>query len=61
MNVIAMVTLAAVIVTEKIAKPGRWFSIGVRTGALALGVAIWIDPSIAHGLYFDPTPAHMDM
>lgn len=61
MNVIAMVSLAAVIVTEKIAKPGRWFSIAVGAGALALGVAIWIDPSIAHGLYLDPTQARMDM
>ena len=49
------------IVTEKIAKPGRWFSIAVGAGALALGIAIWIDPSIAHDLHLDPTPAHMNM
>ena len=51
MNVLAMVVLAAVIVVEKIFKPGRWFSVGVGLVALALGIAIWADPSLAPGLH----------
>ena len=51
MSVVAMVVLAAVIVAEKLWSPGRWFSILVGGGAVALGVAIWIDPSLASGLH----------
>ena len=51
MSVVAMVVLAAVIVAEKLLAPGRWFSITVGLGAVALGVAIWIDPSLASGLH----------
>jgi predicted metal-binding membrane protein len=51
MSVVAMVVLAAVIVTEKVLAPGRWFSVLIGTAAVALGVAIWIDPSLAPGLH----------
>jgi predicted metal-binding membrane protein len=50
MNLYAMVVLAFVILVEKVLAPGRWFSIGIGVAALGLGVAIWIDPSLAHGL-----------
>jgi hypothetical protein len=46
-----MVVLAAVILAEKLLSPGRWFSIAVGVGAVALGVAIWIEPSLASGLH----------
>ena len=51
MNVVAMVVLAAVIVIEKIVAPGRWFSVAVGAAAFGLGVAIWLDPSVATGFY----------
>jgi predicted metal-binding membrane protein len=54
MNVYAMVVLAAVIVTEKILAPGRWFSVVVGLAAFALGIAIWVDPSLAAGFYTAP-------
>jgi predicted metal-binding membrane protein len=58
MSVVAMVVLAAVILTEKLVAPGRWFSIAVGAAAVALGVSIWIDPSLAPGLHATTT---MDM
>jgi predicted metal-binding membrane protein len=51
MSVVAMVVLAAVILAEKLLAPGRWFSIAIGVAALALGVAIWIHPSLAGGLH----------
>jgi predicted metal-binding membrane protein len=51
MNVVAMVALAAVILIEKLLAPGRWFSIAVGAAVIALGVAIWINPSLAPGLH----------
>ena len=51
MSVVAMVVLAAVILAEKLLAPGRWFSVAVGVGAVALGVAIWINPSLAPGLH----------
>ena len=57
MNVLAMVVLAAVIVVEKIIKPGRWFSVGVGLVAFALAIAIWVDPSLAPGLHATSTVA----
>jgi hypothetical protein len=43
--------LAAVILGEKLLAPGRWFSIAVGAAAVGLGVAIWINPSLAPGLH----------
>jgi predicted metal-binding membrane protein len=57
MNVYAMVALAAVIVVEKILVPGRWFSVLVGLAALGLGIAIWVDPSLAAGFH---APAVME-
>jgi predicted metal-binding membrane protein len=51
MSVVAMVGLAAVILAEKLLAPGRWFSIAVGAAAVALGVAIWINPALARGLH----------
>jgi len=51
MSIVAMVVLAAIILAEKLLSPGRWFSIAVGLGAVALGIAIWIDPSLASGLH----------
>jgi hypothetical protein len=51
MSVVAMLVLAAVIILEKVLLPGRWFSITVGVAAFALGVAIWIHPSLAGGLH----------
>lgn len=51
MNVVAMVVLAAVIVTGKILVAGRWFSIAVGLVAFGLAAAIWVDPSLAPGLH----------
>jgi predicted metal-binding membrane protein len=51
MSVVAMVVLAAVILAEKLLAPGRWFSMAVGAAAVALGVAIWINPSLAPGLH----------
>jgi predicted metal-binding membrane protein len=51
MNLLAMVVLAAVIVTEKVFVPGRWFSVAVGGGALALAGAIWLDPGLAPGFH----------
>lgn len=55
MNLIAMVVLATVIVVEKVLAPGRWFSIAIGAGAFAFGIAIWIHPSVAGGLYVAPS------
>jgi predicted metal-binding membrane protein len=57
MNVYAMVVLAAVIVVEKVLVPGRWFSVAVGLAALGLGIAIWVDPSLAPGFH---APAMME-
>jgi predicted metal-binding membrane protein len=54
MNVLAMILLAAVIVIEKIVQPRRWFSILVGLAAIGLGIAIWIHPSLASGLFSTP-------
>jgi predicted metal-binding membrane protein len=54
MNVVAMILLAAVIVIEKIVQPRRWFSILVGLAAIGLGIAIWIHPSLASGLFSTP-------
>jgi predicted metal-binding membrane protein len=51
MSILAMVVLAAIILVEKLLAPGRWFSIAVGVAAVALGVAIWINPSMAPGLH----------
>ena len=51
MSVVAMVVLAAVILAEKVLAVGRWFSIAIGVAAIVLGVAIWIDPSLAPGLH----------
>lgn len=51
MNLFAMVVLAAVILVEKVVAPGRWFSVAVGAAACGLGVAIWINPSLAPGLH----------
>ena len=51
MNVVAMLVLASVIVVEKVLAPGRWFSIAIGVAALGFGVAIWINPALAPGLY----------
>ncbi len=51
MSVVAMVLLAAVILAEKLWAPGRWFSIAIGMGAIVLGVAVWLDPSLAPGLH----------
>jgi predicted metal-binding membrane protein len=51
MSVAAMVVLAAVILCEKLMAPGRWFSVAVGAAAIALGVAIWVHPSLAPGLH----------
>jgi predicted metal-binding membrane protein len=59
MSVVAMVVLAAVILAEKLLAPGRWFSSAIGVAALALGVAIWIHPSLAGGLHAT-TGADMD-
>ncbi len=57
MNLYAMVVLAAVIVIEKVLVPGRWFSVVVGLAALGLGIAVWIDPSLAAGFH---APAVME-
>jgi predicted metal-binding membrane protein len=54
MNVVAMIALAAVIVIEKVLVPGRWFSVAVGIVAFGLAAAIWVDPSLAPGLYAPP-------
>jgi predicted metal-binding membrane protein len=51
MSLVAMVLLAAVILAEKLWAPGRWFSVGIGMAAIALGLAVWIDPSLAPGLH----------
>jgi predicted metal-binding membrane protein len=51
MSVVAMVVLAAVILTEKLLALGRSFSIAIGLAAIAFGVAIWINPSLAPGLH----------
>ncbi len=51
MSIVAMVVLAAVILAEKLLAVGRWFSIAIGVAAIVLGVAIWIDPSLAPGLH----------
>jgi predicted metal-binding membrane protein len=51
MSVVAMLVLAAVIILEKVLVPGRWFSLAVGAVAFALGIAIWIHPSLAGGLH----------
>jgi predicted metal-binding membrane protein len=61
MSIVAMVVLAAVILAEKLLKPGRWFSIAIGVAALALGVAIWIHPSLAGGLHVTARPEMGDM
>ena len=55
MNIVAMVVLASVIVVEKVFVPGRWFSVAVGVAAFGLGAGIWIDPSLAPGLYAAPS------
>lgn len=55
MNIAAMVVLAAVIVVEKVRAPGRWFSVAIGATAFAFGIAIWVHPSLAAGLYTAPT------
>jgi predicted metal-binding membrane protein len=57
MNVYAMVALAGVIVVEKVLVPGRWFSVAVGLAAFGLGIAIWVDPSLAVGFH---APAVME-
>ena len=59
MNVYAMVVLTGVIVIEKILVPGRWFSVAVGVAAFGLGLAIWIDPSLAAGFHADPSMSGM--
>jgi len=51
MSVVAMVVLAAVILTEKLLVVGRWFSVAIGVAAICLGVAICIHPPLAGGLY----------
>jgi predicted metal-binding membrane protein len=58
MSVVAMLVLAAVIILEKVLLPGRWFSFTVGIAASALGIAIWIHPSLAGGLHA-PTSGDM--
>ncbi|MEP6660370.1 MAG: DUF2182 domain-containing protein [Acidimicrobiales bacterium] len=60
MSVVAMLVLAAVIILEKVLLPGRWFSFSVGIVAVALGIAIWVHPSLAGGLHA-PTDAEMMM
>jgi predicted metal-binding membrane protein len=59
MNLVAMVGLAAVIVTEKVLVPGRWFSISVGVVAVGLAIAVGIHPSLAAGLHEAPTMSRM--
>lgn len=61
MNVVVMVSLAAVILIEKLAAPGRWFSVLVGVAALALALAVSLDPSLAPGLHLHPSMASMKM
>ena len=51
MSILAMAVLATVILAEKLLSPGRWFSISIGGVAVALGIAILIDPSWAPGLH----------
>jgi predicted metal-binding membrane protein len=51
MSLLAMAVLATVILAEKLLSPGRWFSIAIGAAAVALGIAIGIDPSWAPGLH----------
>jgi predicted metal-binding membrane protein len=59
MNVAVMAVLAAVILVEKVAKPGRWFSVAVGIAAFALAVAVWADASLAPGLHAGATSMGM--
>jgi len=61
MNLIAMAILTAVILVEKLAAPGRWFSVLVGAAAFALAIGVWIDPRLAPGLSLQSPPTHMTM
>lgn len=55
MNVMAMVLVACVIFIEKVASPGRWFSIAIGLASVALAAGIWIHPALAPGLHIGST------
>ena len=59
MNLVAMIGLAAVILTEKVLVPGRWFSIAVGFAAVGLAIAIGIHPALAAGLHAAPAMSGM--
>lgn len=51
MDLLAMAVLTVVILVEKLAAPGRWFSVAVGAATIVLAVAVALDPALATGLH----------